>query len=225
MNALTIPSVCQGWLTNCPGNVKVSVQKTGIADRLKSAREEAGMSVRAWAKALNDGGFDVSHTSVGDYEKGTTVPADYVAACCLIFKLSPSWILTGIQQEHEVGEAGFSHGVWDATMQIVDLINDMRVRWGLPLVYAPKTPEEELALDAMSRLAFEDAYGTQPEQLSAIEINDMRRRFLQARRLLVNRQATAQPGHDQERVDDFLETQRRVAEPQQDYGSKGEGSS
>jgi PAS domain S-box-containing protein len=67
-----------------------------IASRLAEVRRRSGIGVRGFAAALEQGAnYSVSHTSVNQYESGTTVPAAYVAAVCRSFGIDSGWLLTG----------------------------------------------------------------------------------------------------------------------------------
>ncbi|MFQ5538650.1 MAG: PAS domain S-box protein [Gemmatimonadota bacterium] len=67
-----------------------------LPSRLAQVRKQTGLGQRGFAAALfQSTGYRVSHTTVGNYESGTHVPAAYVAAVSSTFGISPSWLLTG----------------------------------------------------------------------------------------------------------------------------------
>lgn len=69
---------------------------SSIAERLAEARRRTGLSLRGFAAVLQEvAGYSVSHTTVAQYERGMAVPAEYVAAVCGTFNLSPVWVLRG----------------------------------------------------------------------------------------------------------------------------------
>lgn len=68
----------------------------GIASRLAAVRRRTGLSGRGFAAELKKlADYSVSHTSVRQYESGTTVPAAYIAAVCRTFGVDPEWLLHG----------------------------------------------------------------------------------------------------------------------------------
>lgn len=67
-----------------------------IHARLKEIRERESLSRRAFARVVEEStGYAVSHSSVGQYETGTTVPSAYSAAVCDCFRINPRWLLMG----------------------------------------------------------------------------------------------------------------------------------
>lgn len=67
-----------------------------IHTRLKKVRNRENLSRRAFAKEVEARtGYTVSHSSVGQYETGTTVPSAYSAAICRAFEVNPRWLLQG----------------------------------------------------------------------------------------------------------------------------------
>ncbi len=69
---------------------------SGIAERLAVVRRAAGVGVRGFATAVAGAtGYRVSHTSVANYESGTTVPAAYAVAVAQTFGIGLEWLLTG----------------------------------------------------------------------------------------------------------------------------------
>jgi len=69
---------------------------SGIAERLAVVRRTAGVGVRGFAAAVARAtGYRVSHTSVANYESGTTVPAAYAVAVSQAFAINLEWLMTG----------------------------------------------------------------------------------------------------------------------------------
>lgn len=67
-----------------------------IQERLKRVRAEEGMSLREFARAVEErAGYEVSHSSVSHYEKERAVPARYVSAVAEAFDVDPRWLLEG----------------------------------------------------------------------------------------------------------------------------------
>lgn len=75
---------------------------TDIHERLREIRNGENLSRRAFAKAVESRtGYSVSHSSVGQYETGTTVPSTYSAAVCDAFGVNPRWLLKGEGIRHQ----------------------------------------------------------------------------------------------------------------------------
>ncbi|MCI0434045.1 MAG: hypothetical protein L0271_10490 [Gemmatimonadetes bacterium] len=69
---------------------------SGIAERLAQVRRNVGVGVRGFAAELaRRTGYQVSHTSVANYEADTTVPAVYTVAVARAFRVDLVWLLTG----------------------------------------------------------------------------------------------------------------------------------
>lgn len=67
-----------------------------IHQRLEEVRERENLSRRAFAKEIGGReGYSVSHSSVGQYESDTTVPAAYAGAVCSAFGINPRWLILG----------------------------------------------------------------------------------------------------------------------------------
>lgn len=67
-----------------------------LGERLRAVREGRRMSLREFAAHLSaHGGPEVSHATVGKYEHGTRVPAEYAAAVAEAFDVAPRWLLLG----------------------------------------------------------------------------------------------------------------------------------
>jgi Zn-dependent peptidase ImmA (M78 family)/transcriptional regulator with XRE-family HTH domain len=65
-----------------------------LGTRLLSARKAAGISTRALAERLHAHGFDISHATVANYERGSTLPPlTAVAAIADIFGIPVNWFL------------------------------------------------------------------------------------------------------------------------------------
>lgn len=69
-----------------------------ISNRLAQLRERSGLSLRAFAEAVEkQTGTRVLHDSARRYESGETrIPAEYVVAVCQTFGVSVSWLLLGV---------------------------------------------------------------------------------------------------------------------------------
>jgi len=67
-----------------------------LGARLLSARKAAGISTRALANELEKRGFDISHATIANYERGTTLPPlAAIAAIADIYGLAVNWFLQG----------------------------------------------------------------------------------------------------------------------------------
>lgn len=67
-----------------------------IGDRLARVREEAGLSLREFRDRLDEqAGYDVSHTTVANYEHADSVPSGYLQSVLVAFDVDPVWLLTG----------------------------------------------------------------------------------------------------------------------------------
>lgn len=133
-------------LTNTTLVVKGFVRVSTIADRLRELREGAGLSLQDVADRLKAVGYSVSKQTVSSYESesGTEkIPAAYVSAFCQAFEISASWLLLGEKTEGKVGEDAFSFGIWSATEDLVDMIDDLRRTYRLPPARRPMTKPEE----------------------------------------------------------------------------------
>lgn len=95
-----------------------------ISDRLASARARQDLSLRAFAKALEERvGHRVSFDSVRRYEAGDTVPpADYLAAVCRAFDVDPAWMLLGTGSMRRIAPAAQT----DALEQIATIVDTLR---------------------------------------------------------------------------------------------------
>jgi len=69
-----------------------------IPDRLAQLRDRSGLSLRAFAEAVEKRtGTRVLHDSARRYESGETrIPAEYVVAVCQAFGVSAEWLLLGV---------------------------------------------------------------------------------------------------------------------------------
>jgi Zn-dependent peptidase ImmA (M78 family)/DNA-binding XRE family transcriptional regulator len=66
-----------------------------IAQRLRAARETAGLSARAVASRLQGMGLTVSHATLCNYETGRTMPTvDLIAALAQVYGTSREWMLS-----------------------------------------------------------------------------------------------------------------------------------
>lgn len=76
-----------------------------IGERLVEVRRASGLGVRGFAAAITRAtGYEISHTSVANYESGTTVPAVYAVAVSRTFAVGLPWLLTGEGLPSEVGQ-------------------------------------------------------------------------------------------------------------------------
>lgn len=67
-----------------------------IATRLREVRRRTGLGTRGFASELQRrSGYGLSHSSVSQYESGTTVPASYTDAVARAFQIDPRWLLSG----------------------------------------------------------------------------------------------------------------------------------
>jgi len=111
-----------------------------VAHRLATVRRSTGLSQRAFAAALQSMcGYRVSHTSVGQYENGTSAPAGYLQSVSASFDVSPGWLLTGRGLPKEVSAS-------DAEV-LLHRIAD------LTATLAPASGHVEAQLDAFFRLS------------------------------------------------------------------------
>lgn len=76
-------------------SVKNFVHVVGLASRLAQVRADLGLVSRGFAAGLGEVGLSVSHTSVVEYEKGTTVPVTYLAAVCEAYDINPAYLIWG----------------------------------------------------------------------------------------------------------------------------------
>ena len=69
-----------------------------IPDRLAQLRDRSGLSLRAFAEAVEKHtGTRVLHDSARRYESGETrIPAEDVVAVCQAFRVSAEWLLLGV---------------------------------------------------------------------------------------------------------------------------------
>lgn len=68
----------------------------GLSSRLEKIRREAGLSLREFARLLQrKEGYSVTHDTVRRYERGGSVPTEYVLAVSQTFELDPEWLLVG----------------------------------------------------------------------------------------------------------------------------------
>jgi transcriptional regulator with XRE-family HTH domain len=87
-----------------------------IGNRLRSVREGSGLSTRAFAARIGEeGGFEISHSSVWKYERTDGVPGDYLAAVCRTFGVDPGWLLAG-----DVRPGGGASGRLQRTLRTVE---------------------------------------------------------------------------------------------------------
>lgn len=76
-----------------------------IGERLVEVRRASGLGVRGFAAGIARAvGYEISHTSVANYESGTTVPAAYAVAVSRTFSVGLPWLLTGEGLPNEVGQ-------------------------------------------------------------------------------------------------------------------------
>jgi PAS domain S-box-containing protein len=76
-----------------------------IGERLVEVRRASGLGVRGFAAAITRvTGYEISHTSVANYESGTTVPAGYAVAVSRTFSVGLPWLLTGEGLASEVDQ-------------------------------------------------------------------------------------------------------------------------
>ncbi len=81
------------------------------------------MSLREFASSLSDnGGLGVSHATVGKYEQGTRVPADYAAVVAEVFDVPLDWLLLGEGPTKPVREPALKR----ALGQIAEAIEDLQ---------------------------------------------------------------------------------------------------
>ncbi len=67
-----------------------------LGARLLSARKAAGISTRSLAKELQDRGFEISHATIANYERGATLPPlGTIAAIAAIYGVAVNWFLQG----------------------------------------------------------------------------------------------------------------------------------
>lgn len=79
--------------------VKVCVRMESIASRLAALRRDLGLSTRKFAELVTEAGYPIRHSTVGSYEReeGTEkIPADYLAAVCIAFRVNPTWLLLNV---------------------------------------------------------------------------------------------------------------------------------
>jgi len=67
-----------------------------LGDRLAFVRDALGLSLRRTAALLEESGYSVSHNTVYKYERGRTVPAEYVDAFAHAFGCRVDWLLRGV---------------------------------------------------------------------------------------------------------------------------------
>ena len=75
--------------------VNKDLHVSGVATRLAQVRADLGLVSRGFAAGLSEVGLNVSHTSVMEYEKGTTVPVPYLAAVCEAYDINPAYLIWG----------------------------------------------------------------------------------------------------------------------------------
>lgn len=81
-----------------------------IGDRLARLREERSLSLRDFARRLEEAaGHTVSYTTVHKYERSEKVPSDYLVAVAETFDVDALWLLTG-QDRAATGPAGHRVG-------------------------------------------------------------------------------------------------------------------
>jgi transcriptional regulator with XRE-family HTH domain len=74
----------------------VSDLRRQLGDRLKAARQGAGLSSRRCAELAQQAGLDVTHQTVINWERGRgRVRLDYAAVICRELDLHPAYLLTG----------------------------------------------------------------------------------------------------------------------------------
>ncbi len=67
-----------------------------LGARLLSARKAAGISTRSLARELQNRGLEISHATIANYERGTTLPPlGTVAVIAEIYGLAVNWFLQG----------------------------------------------------------------------------------------------------------------------------------
>jgi len=94
---------------------------SGIAERLAVVRRTTGAGVRGFAAAVGRAtGYRVSHTSVANYESGTTVPAAYAVAVSRAFAINLEWLLTGEGMPGRIEPPRLQ----SAFQQIADVVRD-----------------------------------------------------------------------------------------------------
>ncbi len=100
-----------------------------IADRLRSLRRSRGLSIREFADALEAGGYSVSRSAVSQYERGTRVPAEYVAAVARTFQVGPTWLLTGKGLALDPGDPGVEEALGRIAGLLMEMIGLPRPAW------------------------------------------------------------------------------------------------
>jgi PAS domain S-box-containing protein len=103
-----------------------------IADRLRALRANRGLTVRGLAMAVSAAGFRVSRSSVSQYERGTAVPAAYLAALSRALSVDAHWLLHG---DDAPGCGAGPPVLEDALRRIVTLADDLRGQHGSPGAY------------------------------------------------------------------------------------------
>lgn len=77
-----------------------------IGDRLAELREARGLSLREFARGLEEvAGHSVSYTTVRKYERSRSVPSDYLMSVTRTFGVDPLWLLTGESEEEDARPA------------------------------------------------------------------------------------------------------------------------
>lgn len=114
---------------------------SSIATRLESIRKERNLSLREFSDRLSEEGFDVSHSTVRDYEKGRTVPADYVLTVASTFDEDPSWILTGEALADGSSVLNYLGGLQGNLDEVISLLRSQ----------LPQEERQEKVRDAWSR--------------------------------------------------------------------------
>ena len=106
-----------------------------IHDRIREVRSRTGLSVRGFAALLTEeGGYPVSHSSVAEYEGDRTIPAEYLSTVAQVFRVSPSWLLSGDGPYAKV-KRGATEKAFQEIAEVVDRVRP-----------APSGTETELRL-------------------------------------------------------------------------------
>lgn len=101
-----------------------------LAERLKRARETAGLTTRDLARRLGEEcGVSASYGTVAKYERGESVPrADYLLAVCELCEVHPMWLLTEEGPREWEGTGGtdpYAEGMIDAAEAVLEGLREL----------------------------------------------------------------------------------------------------